>query len=123
MFGIEFGIAVGVAALLGLAVHIASCIWHKKWPPIDKIVEAMFFGAAVAIGVRMMCGAFYAEMLCCAQDELGKPFVSAGMHLTFAEHTAEIIAGGACIVLASIYSLGWVWRFPVHQKVTQSPTT
>jgi putative Mn2+ efflux pump MntP len=112
--GVEFGWIIGIAAIIGLVVYLGSCVYHRVWPPIDKVVEALGFGALIPVGVRMVYAAFHAKELCHIVDDTGKHIDDSKLHLTFGEHTSEIVIGGVCIAAASIYSLSWLCRRPTH---------
>ena len=112
---IDFGLAVAVMAIVGLAIYIVSCVYHWVLPPIHKVLEALGFGAAIPFGIRIGYGAFRASELCHIIDDDGNPVHNPGQHLTFGEHRWEILAGGVCIALGSIYSLIWLCRRPTHK--------
>ncbi len=114
MSHIDFGIAIGVTSVLALVIYLVACAWHKVLPPIDKVLEALGFGGAIVIGSRMIYGAFHADELCQIVDIHGKLLQNTNLRLTFGEHIWEIAEGGACIVISSLYSLGWLCRRPSH---------
>jgi len=114
MTGIDFGMAAGITAIIGLVVYLGACVYHRVLPPITKVVEALGFGGLIPVGARMVYASFNAKNLCCVVDTTGKLVENPELHLTFGEHTWEIVVGGVCIILASIYRLGWLCRTPSH---------
>lgn len=110
----DFGIAAGVMAVVGLSSYLGACAYYWVPPRIEKVIEAMGFGATVVVGVRLVYGAFNAAELCSMIDADGKVVEPPGVFLKFGEHTWEVAAGGVVLILASIYSLIWVCRQPAH---------
>src|ERR1700722_13634147 len=100
-----WGSAAGVAGLLGLLVFVIACCYHRVVPPIEKPCEALGFGGLVPLGIHVIYGAFNAHALCHLVDDNGKAIETVGSHLTFSDHTWEIVAGGVGIVLTALYSL------------------
>jgi hypothetical protein len=53
MIGLDFGLAAGVMAILGLVVYLIACAYHRVLPPIEKPVEALGFGGLIAVWLAL----------------------------------------------------------------------
>jgi hypothetical protein len=94
---------LGFAALLGLAIYYGFCLRQRLWlPPIEKVIEALTFGAGVPAGVHLVCGAFEQHLLCHAPEP------------DFREHIPEIVVGGVALFVGSIHSLTSICKRPAH---------
>jgi hypothetical protein len=116
---IDFGLATGVMGILGLLCYLVSCCYHWTVPRIEKVIEAMGFGACIAIGARLIYGAFCPHELCHLVNGAGEVVREANLHIKFGDRQWEIIAGGVVLIIASIYSLFWVCKRPSHSTQPQ----
>jgi hypothetical protein len=110
---LDHGIVALVFAALGLVAYSVACAHHRVWPRLAKILEAMGFGAATALGLHLSYCAFFPASLCSIVHTNGRPVEEPELHIRL-EHRSEVFAGGVLTAVASLYSLGWVCRKPTH---------
>ena len=114
MITLEYGWIIAIAGIIASFIFAGACIYHHCVPRWFKWVESLGFGALIPVGMRMMYAAFNPAILCEIVDTNRKLVEDANLYLTFGEHTLEVVAGGFCVILASIYSLGELYKKPSH---------